>query len=293
MFLRMTSAVADYEYFYPIGHYYSLYPDIKDVEDKIDKARLNFANEEILSIDLNVKTQLEIFEKMRGVYEKIPAWSKIGSEESSLLRYKYGNPSLSNADAIGLFSMLCVLSPERVIEVGSGYTSAIMLDWNETICGGDKSIRFIEPYPERLKSIMKPEDNMDIIVKPLQQVPLNIFSSLKAGDVLFIDSTHVSKYGSDVNYLFFEILPRLNSGVIIHLHDVFFPFEYPHTWIKNGMVWNEDYLLRAFLQYNQDFVILFFQNYMEKAYREVFLKYWSLEDKNIHGGSFWMRKKKI
>ena len=77
---------------------------------------------------------------------------------------------------------------------------------------------------------------------------------------MFVDSTHVSKTGSDVNYLFFEIIPRLNPGVIIHLHDIFYPFEYPHKWLKQGMVWNELFLLRSFLQYNDNYEILYFQN---------------------------------
>ena len=293
---RMTGMVLavlsglDYDFFYPIGHFYSQYPKIKDVEATKDKAT-SADLEEVLSIDFNMDTQLKTFDKMRGVYNKIPDWINIESDEPSAYRYRYGNPSLSNADAIGLFSMLSILSPQKIIEVGSGYTSAIMLDYNEKCLGGGVSIRFIEPYADRLRSILKPEDNIQITEKPLQEVSLDVFSTLKAGDVLFIDSTHVSKYGSDVNYLFFEIFPRLNSGVVVHLHDIFYPFEYPHAWIKTGMVWNEDYLLRAFLQYNQGFEILFFQNYLEKAYRELFVKNWPLANKNVHGGSFWMRKK--
>ena len=87
------------------------------------------------------------------------------------------------------------------------------------------------------------------------------------------------------------MFPRLKRGVIIHLHDIFYPFEYPKHWIKRGMVWNEDYILRAFLQYNKEFEIIFFQNYIEKRHRDVFLEKWPLDDKNIHGGSFWMKKK--
>ena len=81
----------------------------------------------------------------------------------------------------------------------------------------------------------------------LQDVDLKEFDKLKSGDVLFIDSTHVSKIGSDVNYLFFEILPRLHRGVYIHIHDIFYPFEYPKDWIDEGRAWNENYILRAFL----------------------------------------------
>lgn len=116
---------------------------------------------------------------------------------------------------------------------------------------------------------------------------------MEQGDVLFIDSTHVSKPDSDVNYLFFEIFPRLPSEVITHLHDIFYPFEYPHQWVKKGMVWNELFLLRSFLQYNNNFEILYFQNMIEKVYRKEIEASWPIKSESIHGGSFWMRKKQI
>ena len=94
----------------------------------------------------------------------------------------------------------------------------------------------------------------------LQSVGVEVFEELGRGDILFIDSTHVSKLGSDVNYLFFEILPRLRSGVRVHIHDVFFPFEYPPKWIAKGIAWNENYLLRGFLQYNDKFRIVLFNH---------------------------------
>lgn len=96
---------------------------------------------------------------------------------------------------------------------------------------------------------------------------------------MFVDSTHVSKTGSDVNYLFFEIIPRLNPGVIIHLHDIFYPFEYPHKWLKQGMVWNELFLLRSFLQYNDNYEILYFQNMIEKLYKTKLESVWPQKNK--------------
>lgn len=112
---------------------------------------------------------------------------------------------------------------------------------------------------------------------------------MEEGDVLFIDSIHVSKVGSDVNYLFFEISPRLKKGVYIHLHDIFYPFEYPKEWIFSGKVWNELYLLRAFLQNNYNYKILFFQNIMEKRHKDKFMEKWPL-NAPIHGGSIWLQK---
>src|SRR5690606_8620162 len=101
-------------------------------------------------------------------------------------------------------------------------------------------------------------------------VPLAVFEELNAGDMLFIDSTHVAKTGSDVNYILFEILPRLKSGVLIHFHDIFYPFEYPRDWVFNGRNWNEVYFLKAFLMYNTTFEIKLFSHYLHKHHPNVF-----------------------
>lgn len=188
--------------------------------------------------------------------------------------------------------MLNIIKPKRLIEVGSGYTSAMMLDINEYCLMYESQIdlTFIEPYPKLLNSLLKESDRINLVETELQAIDLKFFQVLEEGDILFIDSTHVSKTGSDVNYLFFEIIPRLNPGVIIHLHDIFYPFEYPHKWLKEGMVWNELFLLRSFLQYNNNYKILYFQNMIEKLYRVKLENAWPIKNETIHGGSFWMKK---
>jgi hypothetical protein len=106
---------------------------------------------------------------------------------------------------------------------------------------------------------------------------------------LFVDSTHVSKTGSDLNCILFDILPSLSSGVIIHFHDVFNNFEYPKEWVFGGRNWNEDYLIRAFLMNNSNYEILFFNDYMHHKYATAFTNL-PLTYKNF-GGSLWLRKK--
>jgi len=113
---------------------------------------------------------------------------------------------------------------------------------------------------------------------------------LKEDDILFIDSSHVSKIGSDLNYIFFEILPHLNSGVLIHFHDIFYPFEYPKKWIlERNMVFNENYILRAFLEYNSAFNILIFNDFLQYYYKDWFSENMPLCLKN-QGQSIWLRK---
>lgn len=125
--------------------------------------------------------------------------------------------------------MIRAKKPRRINEIGSGYSSAVTLDTNELYFSNQIHCTFIEPYPERLLNLLSAEDiaRNVLVTTRLQDVEIETFPELARGDFLFIDSTHVSKLGSDVNRIFFEIMPKLNEGVFIHFHDIFYPFEYP------------------------------------------------------------------
>jgi hypothetical protein len=206
------------------------------------------------------------------------------------LRYQFENGSYSYTDAIVLYSMIRNLKPKRIIEVGSGHSSAVMLDTNELFFNNQINLTFIDPYPERLLSLLKEEDkiNNTLIKSDVQLLDLKLFKELQEGDILFIDSTHVSKTGSDVNYILFEILPNLNEGVYIHFHDIFYPFEYPKEWVFNGRNWNENYILKAFLMHNADYKMILFSEYLHKFSKETFSKLPLCY--NNHGGNLWLKK---
>ena len=224
------------------------------------------------------------------------------------MRYYFDNNAYCHSDGICLYSMIRHLAPKRIIEVGSGFSSALMHDVNDmffklgnnpsqmTTGGGGQlqdiiHITHIEPYPKVLARIFSPQEfaNLNLHRQRLQEVPLTLFDSLESNDILFIDSTHVSKVNSDVNRLFFEILPRLKSGVYVHLHDIFYPFSYPRDWLEEKRSWNEAYILRAFLQYNTDFKIVFFNTCLNYLYPDEFAKALPLSQKNT-GGSIWIRR---
>lgn len=128
-----------------------------------------------------------------------------------------------------------------------------------------------------------------VIPRRLQEVDIEIFAELSASDILFIDSTHVCKIDSDVNHIFFRVLPHLKSGVYIHFHDIFYPFEYPKDWVYQGLAWNEAYVLRSFLQYNQSFRIKLFNTYMAIFYNKEFVDAMPIPLNHI-GGSIWLEK---
>jgi predicted O-methyltransferase YrrM len=272
--------------FVPAGHFYSPIPSFEAIKD--DESRI-FArvSREINGVDLNEAGQLELLKAFVDYYEDMP----FEAEKREGLRFYYENPAYSYSDAILLHCMLRYLQPKRVIEIGSGFSSCMILDTNERFFNDSISSTFIEPYPELLMSLLKGQDRDKIRLIParLQDVDPGEFEALRANDVLFIDSTHVSKIDSDVNRIFFEILPRLSAGVFVHFHDIFFPFEYPKEWVFEGRAWNEAYLLRAFLQFNRDFRVVLMNTYMNRYHRSFFEKYLPLCLKNT-GGSIWICK---
>jgi hypothetical protein len=181
--------------------------------------------------------------------------------------------------------------PRRIIEAGSGFSSAVMLDTNDLFFGGAIKLEFIEPHPERLYSLLTAKDRTMCIVheKKLQEMPVDYFRALEAGDILFIDSSHVTRVAGEVNYYMFEILPALRPGVLIHVHDIFNGFEYPRPWIDGGKSWSEAYLLRAFLEYNSAFEVLLFNTYLAHFHPDFFRQHMPLCLQNT-GGSIWLRK---
>lgn len=272
--------------FVPPGHFYSPIPSLDEV--KKDEARL-FGNSKrtLPGIDLNEEEQLDLLKRVASFYNEMP----FSKEKQGGLRYYYDNPAYSYSDAILLHGMIRYLQPKQIVEVGSGFSSCMMLDTIELFLQDKVATTFIEPYPELLLSLIKGKDNaaIEVVSSRLQDVDLSVFSKLQENDILFIDSTHVSKIGSDVNYIFFDILPILNPGVYIHFHDIFYPFEYPKGWVYEGRAWNEIYLLRAFLQFNSAFRVKLMSTYVANFHRDL------LEDQmplclNNPGGSIWLRK---
>jgi predicted O-methyltransferase YrrM len=270
----------------PPGHFYSPIPALDDIRRNEDIVFGNVARD-IHGIQLQEEKQLELLKHFEKYYKDLP----FNASETPGLRYFFDNPAYSYSDAIFLYCMIRYAKPRRIIEVGSGYSSCLMLDANEMFFKRSIEMTFIDPNPELFLCLIHKEDkkNNVIVSRRVQDLDLGMFDALQADDILFIDSTHVSKVYSDVNRLFFEILPRLKKGVYVHLHDIFYPFEYPKEWVYEGRAWTEAYLLRAFLQYNNCFRIVLMNTFLEQFHRKFFEQSMPLCLKNP-GGSIWIRK---
>jgi predicted O-methyltransferase YrrM len=238
-----------------------------------------------LGIELQEDAQLELLEKFSRYYKDLP----FSETPSTTTRYYYQNAWFKRADATILYSVLRHYNPSTIIEVGSGYSSAIMMDVNDLFLGNKVHLTFIEPDPTRLFSLLGQAEQYALLEKQVQDVPLEMFRNLSSNDILFVDSSHVVKAGSDVAHLLFNVLPELRPGVIVHFHDIPWPFEYPLEWFHRGSAWNEAYFLRGFLQYNQAFEIVYFNSFMTERHTELLQKKmpWCAE---FAGTSLWLRK---
>lgn len=265
--------------------FFSPYPNLEEIR-RNEKA-IFAHNRPILGIDLREKEQLQILEAIGAVYPSM----QFPETKDSRFRYYFDNDAYTYSDGIVLHAMLRLIRPTRLIEIGCGYSSAMILDTNELFLQNQLRLTFIEPYPALLYSLLKPQDrsSVKIVESKLQDVDMAIFEELGEGDILFIDSTHVSKVNSDVNYIFFEVLPRLKNGVHIHFHDIFYPFEYLKEWIYQGWAWQEAYLLRAFLMDNPRYQITYFQSFMFERHRQYFAEHLPLCLKN-GGANLWLKK---
>lgn len=267
----------------PAGHYYSPIPSNEDVLAYVKSRKP--PNSELLGINLNKKGQYALLSEYVHFYKDIP----FSEQKTSSCRYYYKNSMFGYSDAIFLYSFLRKHKPKRIIEVGSGFSSAVMLDTIDSCFSEKPEITFIEPDPERLISLFRERDKAQVrlIGRKVQDVSPDVLLALKSGDFLFIDSSHVMKCGSDLQFLMFEILPRLQSGVFVHFHDIFYPFDYLSEFLMDGLYWNESYFLRAFLSYNSEWSIRFFNSYVHFMFGELTKEKMPLCAKD-HGGSLYI-----
>jgi len=279
--LPIIYETTDYQYAKPFNFYESPYPNIVEIHK--EEKKLFDRNKNIMDIDLNISRQLELIKEMET--KDLPEWENTGEG----LRYRYDNTWFGKGSADALCYMMQIIKPNKIIEIGSGYSTAVMLDTNEKYFNNEIHIVSIEPRADRLRSLLKPTDNLKIIEQDVQEIEGSFFETLGENDFLFIDSSHVSKMASDVNYILFELLPRLKKGVYIHFHDMFYPFIYPKEWVYSGLAYNEMYLLRAFLMNNETYTVQLFGDMLYQKQIEGISK--KLE--GCGAGSLWIKKNSV
>lgn len=270
------------------GHFSSPVVMPEEIKDRIDTI-FKIKKELLPGIDINETEQFNLLTKIGKYYSDL----SFPAEKKNGYRYYYNNTYFSYNSAIELFGIIRHFEPKRIVEVGSGFSSALILDTNDLFMNNSITCTFVDPYPNRLLSLLNDNDRSQHTILPnkVQEIDLNCFFELQENDILFIDSSHVSKTGSDLNFMLFKVLPYLKKGVIVHFHDVFYPFEYPKEWVMtpSGFGWNECYLLRAFLMYNTSYEILFFNSYLEYFFTDWFKQHMP-DCLKQQGGSLYIKK---
>jgi hypothetical protein len=270
-------------------HYEGPIPDTRTLKEELWEGV-----SEMPGVDLNEPAQLGLLEsftsKFRGEYDAFPRRST-----GILSEFHLENGSYKSVDAEILYCMVRHFKPARIFEIGSGYSTlltaqAIRKNQEEAV---DYECRFVafEPYPNAVLQAGVP-GLTQLAVEKVQDVPITEFLELEAGDILFIDSSHVLTTGSDVAYEYLEILPRLNWGVIVHIHDIFAPAEYPREWVLcRHRFLNEQYLLQSFLAFNEAFEVLWAGSYMHLRHPGALkASFSSYRGGGAWPGGFWMRR---
>jgi len=242
-------------------------------------------------IDLNTSVQLDILQKFHYNNEltAFPMDNPNGPDR----QFYYNNPSYAPGDSEYLYSMIRHIKPGRMIEIGSGNSTLIAIEAiKKNIVEGGKVTEHIcvEPY---LQPWLE-KTNAKIIRQKVEDLGADFFKSLGKDDILFIDSSHIIRPQGDVVFEYLELLPLIKPGVIVHIHDIFTPKDYLHRWIyQEHLLWNEQYILEAFLTLNKDFEIIGALNYLSHNHRELFSSKFPVFASQGNGepGSFWIRRK--
>jgi hypothetical protein len=268
---RLLLSKRSFEFFQRHGlhvtrnHFYSPVPDTSQLARK---PGLWEKESEMPGVDLNPQGQLDFLERSVAQWQhecRFPL-QKTGVPHE----YYISNGAYGLLSAAILHCMIRHYRPKTVLEVGSGnstYASARACLMNEAE-GRPTRLFAVEPYPNEVLQAGFPGLS-GLIRRGAEEAGIEKYLELDAGDILFIDSSHVVRMGNDVVFLYLEVLPRLRKGVVVHIHDIFFPFQYPREWIlHHRWLWSEQYLLQAFLAFNRTFEVRWCGSYMHARHLE-------------------------
>lgn len=249
-------------------HYYSPIPDTGSFEPELFRRELSLEG-----VDMNREGQL--------------AWLRDVAANHAGEFSPRKNSGLSLADACILHCMIRHFKPERMVEIGGGESTAISLNALEMnrAEGHDYTFTSVEPYPSAsLRALANPY--FELVEEKVERLPLSFFADT---DMLFIDSSHVSRIGGDVNFEILELVPSLKPGAVVHWHDIMIPGNYWEDWSHEGnKFWNESYMLHAFLQFNSSFRVLWASRYMGLRCAEEMRSAFPFMQEGERDTSFWI-----
>lgn len=263
-------------------HYYDPLFDPRDLSRPLDAPR------SLVAIDWNEQEQLAHLSRMRY---QVETRAFVAAPALGELRFRYENSSFLSGDADYLYGFVRTFRPRKVVEVGCGNSTllihaAVNVNRSEDPAYNCEHI-CIEPYEQPWLERL----NISILRQRVEHTNLEIFGKLGPGDLLFIDSSHVIRPCGDVLFQVLEVLPRLRSGVYVHFHDIFSPRNYPTEWTESwGYLWNEQYLIEAFLSFNRDFRIVAALNYLQHHHYDALAAICVDHKRTLEPGSLYLQR---
>ncbi len=272
-------------------HFYEPIPDTRALREELWAPRTECPGVELNDADQRRLLSL-LSSRFRAEYEALP---RKPTREAH--QYFVHNPYFGPVDGEMLYSIVRHFRPQRFFEIGSGFSTrlaaqAILRNQQEND-SFDAELVAIEPYPDDVLARGFPGLSKVVRMK-VEDVDAAFFGVLERNDILFIDSSHVLKTGGDVQREYLEILPSLRPGVLVHIHDIFLPSEYPREWlVRHLRFWNEQYVLHAFLAFNESFRVVWGSSYMHLVHADLLDEAFSSYDRRTASpGSFWIRRRK-
>lgn len=268
---------------WPPGHYYSVIPDFERAAN--ERPACGYDSSLLQTLDLNPASMRTEILKLIDRSEMLRGFLRRPE-----LTFDTDNEFFSRLDALYLIGMVDTYRPKQIIELGGGHTTDLFLDCLDYFDLKATRLTTIEPFPDRLAGASN-HPQMKLLPVNAENADLALFETLEAGDILFIDSSHVVKSGSDVLHIFTKILPRLSSGVLVHFHDIYLPDDYPVSWFAERRAWNESYFLQTFLMYNNAFKIIFAAHFAGvSGAAELAVLTEKTGVSCVGGGSFWLQR---
>jgi hypothetical protein len=274
---------------FPPTHYYSPLPDLPSVKRNLSRW---YKQSQSPGIDWNLPGQFRLAEHLApyaGETQSLPHFAQVTLDG-------YG-PGYGEVEAHLLYMILRHFKPTQYIEVGSGVSTFYALSAlraNRERDGVNSNMTCIEPYPNQKLRKLATGHGVRLRECEVQDSGLGVFQELSANDVLFIDSSHVSKKDSDVEFLYLEVLPRLQNGVVLHIHDMPFPMPaipLEHPLFETYLFWNEAALVKAFLLFNSAFQVIQCQSQLHHVKPEVLKKLVPIYDPKTHfPSSLWLSR---
>jgi Methyltransferase domain len=261
--------------------YYSPIPDLSTLPDEVWQER-----DPLRGIELDLDAQAETLE--RRLSHWLTEFSPAGADGHA---YEEGNASYPLPDARLLYAMVRDLQPRSIVELGSGQTTRVIAQAcvANASAGTRTQFQAFDPLPMAVDDTLPGLDALERT--PAQQVPEQVFADLRDGDILFVDTTHTVKVGSDVNRIILRVLPLLSPGVVVHFHDICLPYEYPRYLLEDyALYWAEQYLLQAFLAMNPSFEVLYATDALCRDRRAEVTRA-GLAKEAESGSSFWIRRR--